>query len=222
MTRAALAGNAAGQTSGYGWAFWPELDAYVRLRSDLRLQFAGQSHKGEDDTYRQRTARAEIGYQLKPIFRPHKRNINDDKEHYLVLAGSYEYLETSQPGKSSHENRGITDMTLRHRPTSGLLLSDRNRVEFRWVNGKYSTRYRNRLTAEHDFQVDKFRFAPYASAEGFYDGRYQSWKEFQYALGVQVPYKRLLLLDTFYLRQNCSTCSPNPLNVWGLTLNIYF
>ncbi len=214
--------NAVGQTSDYGWAFWPELNSYARLRSGLRLQFAGQSRKGEDYSYRQRIGRVEAGYQLKPILRAHERNINEDKEHYLVVAGSYEYLDTSQPGKSSHENRGIVDVTSRYRPTAGLLLSDRSRVEFRWVNGNYSTRYRNRLTAEHDIRTHSVRFAPYASIEAFYDGRHHSWNEFQYAFGVQVPYKRLLLLDTYYLRQDCSTCDPNPLNVWGLTLNIYF
>jgi hypothetical protein len=99
--------NAMAQTSDYGWAFWPELDAYARLRSGLRLQFADQSRKGEDYFYRPRIGRTEVGYQLKPIIRPHERNIDEDKEHYLVVAGGYAYLETSQPGKSSHEDRGI-------------------------------------------------------------------------------------------------------------------
>ena len=41
------------------------------------------------------------------------------------------------------------------------------------------------------------------------------------AAGVQWPYKRVLMLDTYYLRQNCTTCSPAHLNVAGLTLNFY-
>ena len=88
------------------------------------------------------------------------------------------------------------------------MVSDRSRVEFRWANGNYSTRYRNRLTAEHDIRAHSVRFAPYASIEAFYDGKHRWWNEFQYAFGVQVPHKRLLLLDTYYLRQDCSTCAP--------------
>lgn len=50
--------DAVGQTSGYGWAFWPELAVYTRLRSSARLQFAGQSRKGEDYSYKQQIGRA--------------------------------------------------------------------------------------------------------------------------------------------------------------------
>ena len=30
------------------------------------------------------------------------------------------------------------------------------------------------------------------------------------------------MLDNYYQRQNCTTCTPKHLNVWGLTLNFYF
>lgn len=35
-------------------------------------------------------------------------------------------------------------------------------------------------------------------------------------------YKQRLSLDTFYLHQNCTTCSKQHINVLGLTLNLYF
>jgi hypothetical protein len=39
--------------------------------------------------------------------------------------------------------------------------------------------------------------------------------------GVQLPYKRIFMLDNYYQRLNC-TCSPNHENIWGLTLNFFF
>jgi len=39
---------------------------------------------------------------------------------------------------------------------------------------------------------------------------------------VQLPFKRRFMLDNYYQRQNCTTCTPKHLNVWGLTLNFYF
>ncbi len=67
-----------------------------------------------------------------------------------------------------------------------------------------------------------FRFDPYASAEFFYDISKSSWNQEQYAAGVQLPYRRILMVDLYYLRQNCDTCSPEHLNVFGLTVNVYF
>ena len=56
----------------------------------------------------------------------------------------------------------------------------------------------------------------------FFDGQTHSWNEDRYAFGVQLPYKRLFMLDNYYQRQNCTTCKPEHENVWGLTLNFYF
>ena len=113
-------------------------------------------------------------------------------------------------------------VTPRLRPSARWLLEDRNRVELRWVNGEYSTRYRNRLTVERDFLVHQFRFTPYVSAEFFYDGAKQSWNEEWYSVGVNLPYQRLAMLSLYYLRQQCTSCSPGDANVIGVTLNFYF
>lgn len=67
-----------------------------------------------------------------------------------------------------------------------------------------------------------YEFTPYATGELFWDRNHHSWNQNQYAFGVQLPYKRHLMVDTYYLRQNCTTCSEDPLNVWGVTLNLYF
>ena len=101
-----------------------------------------------------------------------------------------------------------------------LLVSDRNRVEFRWVSGEYSTRYRNRLTVERDFLIGELHVAPYASAEVFYEGA-KHWYEEQYAAGLQLPYRRSFKFSAYYLRQNCTTCSPAHLNVVGMTVDVY-
>lgn len=116
----------------------------------------------------------------------------------------------------------IIQATPRYHPAARIVLQDRNRVEFRWVDGAFSARYRNKLTAQQPFTANGSRFTPYASGELFYDGKHHSWNENQYAFGVQLPYKKRLMLDTYYLRQNCTTCSEQHINVLGVTLNLYF
>jgi hypothetical protein len=78
------------------------------------------------------------------------------------------------------------------------------------------------LTVERSFQGPGVRFTPYVWGELFYDSQTHSWNENRYAFGVQLPFKRRFMLDNYYQRQNCITCTPKHLNVWGLTLNFYF
>ncbi len=101
-------------------------------------------------------------------------------------------------------------------------MTDRNRVEFRWVTDKYSTRYRNRLMFERNARIRSLLLAPYAAVEVYYDGGKGSWNEQQYTGGIQWPYKESWMLDTYYLRQHCTTCAPQYLDVAGITLNLYF
>jgi len=202
--------------------FWPAVDVHIQLPDHYRLLGFVESKRGENFPYQQLDAGLGIGYQWKRISKPHLENIDPDKEFRLVVGGGYEYLRTLQAGKNtSYENRLVLEAFPGFRLASRLLVRDRNRVEFNWTNGVYSTVYRNDLSLEYDIKVRNFRLTPYASAEVFYDGAKHSWNEEQYTGGVQWPYKRLLMVDTYYLRQNCTTCSPAHLNVAGLTLNFY-
>ena len=200
----------------------PEIDAHIKFASPWRvLAFTGLE-QGVDFAYRQWYSAAGLGCQLKPIIKPHLENIDPDKEHHFVFAGGYEFLGTTQAGKTSDENRLALDLLFHYRLSARFLLINRNRVEFRWVDGVYSTTYRNKLAIEHDFLIQRFRFTPYGAAEFFYDGAQNSWNLELYTAGVQWPYKHLLMLDTYYQRQNCTTCNPRDWNTAGVTLHFFF
>jgi hypothetical protein len=90
------------------------------------------------------------------------------------------------------------------------------------VDGEYSSRYRNRLRVEVDLHHNAFRYSPYVAAEFFYSWASDSWNEQRYSVGIQWPYRHKWLLDTYYLRQNCSSCDPAHLNVGGVSLSFFF
>ena len=201
---------------------WPEVDAHLELPSHLRvLAFIGVE-QGAGYPYQQWYTAAALGYQFKPILRQHIENIDPDKEHHFLFGGGYEFLRTIQSGKVKDEDRITIDVTPGFRLPDEFLVRDRNWIEFRWIDGTYSTTYRNMLTVEGDFLSHGIRFSPYGSAEVFYDGAKHSWNEEWYTAGVEWPYKHLLMLDTYYKRENCPTCSPTNWNVGGVTLNLYF
>ena len=210
-----------GQLPATGGQGWYTGYLWARLPSHFRLVATGELNAGTNYSYEQWTAGAGIGYQWKRVTSlTHLVNINSDKESRMVLGAGYEHLWTDQEGTSTAEDRIVFAVTPRYRPFSRWLLEDRNRLEFRWVDGNYSTRYRNRLAIERDLLVDNFRFTPYVSAEFFYAFDKDSWDEQQYAVGIQWPYRRLLMVETYYLFQHTAS-APDNTNVFGLTLNFY-
>ena len=215
-------GLAHGQTPEHFWEAWPSVKAAFELRPKMRLQLFGELENGEEFPFLQWKAGALFSYRMKRILGLRHADIDEEHDHALVVAGGYEYLNTAQGDKKKREHRIIIQATPRYVPGADISISDQNKVEFRWVNGAYDVRYRNKVTVDRPFKLNDFRFTPYASGELFYDRNHRSWNENRYAFGAQLPYKKRLMVDTFYLRQNCTTCSQNPLNVWGITLNLYF
>jgi hypothetical protein len=211
-----------GQTSSTETEIWPEVDAHVQFPSHLRLLAFSGLEQGIGFPFQQWYSAAALGYQFKPILTEHLINIDPDKEHYLVFGGGYEFLRTTQSGDVHHENRITIDATPGFRPSARFLVRDRNWVELRWIDGTYSTTYRNQLSVERDFLVHEFRFTPYGSAEAFYDGPMHSWDQEWYTTGIQLPIRRLTMIDIYYRREHCNTCTPTNWNAAGITLNLYF
>jgi hypothetical protein len=201
--------------------FWPILNAKFQMPHKWRaLAFAGLK-KGEENQYQQFNGGLGFARQLKPILKLHPKNADADKENTFVLGGGYERLQTFQSGTKSNENRLALQGTSAFRPLSRLLLSDRNRVEFRWIEGDYSTRYRNEPEALYDILIRQLHLSLYGSGEFFFDGAKGEWAREQYTGGIEWPLPHKAILQTYYLRQN-STTNPKHLNVAGLTLTLNF
>jgi Protein of unknown function (DUF2490) len=200
---------------------WPEADLHLQLGSQWRLLSFVGLEQAAGYPYQQWYVASGIGRQLKPISKYHWKNIDPDKEHYLVVGVAYEYLRTNQSASVRNENRVTLDATANFRLASKLLLRDRNWTELRWINGVYSTTYRNLIAAEVNLRVHDFRFTPFVTTEFFYDSPKHAWDQTWYTGGVQLPYKRVFMAEAYYRRESCSTCAPQNWNVGGITLNFY-
>ena len=211
-----------GQTPDTGWELRPKVTADIELLPRLRIQTWVENEDGLNFRFDRWRTGALLNRRLKPILKPHRQDIDDEKEHHLVFGAGYEYLHTIQNGSLKIENRILTQVTPNYAPGAGLLITDRNRAEFRWVNAVYDFRYRNKLVVERAFEINRFVFKPYLSGELYYDRNHHSWNQSRYGFGVQFPYKKALMLDTYLLHQNCTTCSQNPINMVGLYLTFFF
>jgi hypothetical protein len=206
--------------------FWPEIDVYITVKPRVRLYLTGTVSKSvEDGELRNAQGyEGQIGVHVDYI--PNKHVILRIGYRYGTSVGS-----NSEPFK---EHRLLTEQTLRQLLPGDLLLSDRNREDFRFVNGDFSFRYRNRVTLEREVHLFKGRtITPYVSGEIFYDTRYNTWNRNRFAVGVQQsllrgPLRKMLLpkrqitLDLYYMRQNDSRSDTQHVSAIGAALAFYF
>ena len=206
--------------------FWPEVDVYITVKPKVRLFLSGTASKSVEDGELRNAQGYESQIGVHVDYIPNKHVILRTGYRYGTSLGS-----NSEPFK---EHRLVTEQTLRHLLPGDLLLSDRNREDFRFVNGDFSFRYRNRVTLEREFHLFKGRsITPYVSGEIFYDTRYNIWNRNRFAFGVQQslrrgPLRKMLLpkrqvtLDLYYMRQNDSRSDTQHVNALGVALTFYF
>jgi Protein of unknown function (DUF2490) len=202
----------------------PEIGFYIQQGPQFRAELV-DSFSGTQSTHDWRGDFAfYIAIALKPVFRQELRDQPDVfRNKYLVFRVGYRYQTSLTNASSAPENRGILELTPRYKLPWQLVISDRNRGEFRFIQGQpFSTRYRNRLRLERDVRYGWFNCTPYAYDEIFYDTRYDQWTRNQYALGTQFPVGPHVILEPYYLRQNGSHSTPAHTNAVGFKLNLYF
>ena len=201
--------------------FFPEIDAYFKLNSNIRFVFqAKETREGGDPT------QAEIGpsleFYLKPLIKLKRVTVfdlDDAKSRPLVLAIGFRYVPT--PGKPTVDR--LEPVITSHFPlVAQILLSDRNRADLDWSGGKFTWRYRNRLSLERRIAIRSYHPAVYASAEVFYESKYGKWSTTALYVGCLFPVGKHVEIDPYYEHENNTGKSPNQqVNAAGLVLNLH-
>jgi Protein of unknown function (DUF2490) len=204
--------------------FWPEMDIYLTKWTTMRLVFVDSFNQDQSTRYRQGSFTYFFDLALKPLFRRDLREREDVfRRRFLTFRAGYQYSTSLVDYDSSSENRIIAESTARYPLFAHLVVSDRNRGEFRFIKGQpFSMRYRNKFNVERDLRIGRFVFTPYAYDEIFYDTRYDAWNQNRYAFGLQIPLGPHLVVEPYYLRQTNYLATPKLVNATGLTLNLYF
>ena len=202
--------------------FLPEIDSYVQLHSDVRLEFqAKQTREGGDPT--QAELGPSVSFYLKPLLKLKdfaKFDLDLSKSRPLVLSIGYRYLASPD---APAINR-MEPVVIFHVPLKGrVLISDRNRADLDWLKGKFTWRYRNKVTAERRITIRGYHPAPYASAEVFYVSKYAKWSTTALYAGCIFPAGKHVEFNTYFEHENNTGKSPNQqVNSAGLILSLYF
>jgi hypothetical protein len=209
------------QSSAGVFEFDPGLTVAVDLNRVVRLDFAVGKENTEQLASAKGKASGGVSFRLKPFRKTFLDLLDTDKQHRYVLGVAYEFSRTLEGEEIFREQKIMVDGTYRYSLPAKVLMTDRSRFEFRWLENDFHWRYRNRLFLERPLKIEKLRFTPFGGAEAVWDQRYTKWTIFKFTGGVQFRLIRRSTLDVFYERQHCVTCSNPNTNIFGLTLNIY-
>ena len=202
--------------------FLPEVDAYLKLNSVLRLYLEAKDDQDGGDP-----AQAGIGpsvqLYLKPLDTLKKMrafDLDDAKSRFLVLETGYRYLwEPNAPT----ENRMITAATFNLPLKAGFSMSDRNRADLDWKSGNFTWRYRNKLQVERTIAVRSYHLIPYVAVEPYYESQYNKWSTTALYAGSIFPVGKHMEFNLYYEHENNTGGQKNdPENAIGLALYLFF
>ncbi len=115
---------------------------------------------------------------------------------HFAFSTWYRFLrQVNELDRLQHEHRVWLEGTARLPIGAGFGLSDRNRLEWRVLNGTLSERYRNYIRLDHAIH----QVTPYLAWEIFYDTRFHAWTKQREYIGARFPLRRHLWLDTSFL-----------------------
>jgi Protein of unknown function (DUF2490) len=204
--------------------FWPEVDFYWKFATHLRLVEIAQSDRQLDEPYTQPqfTTRLDIFVpRFRPLLFPRLVQTNDERMQRITIGIGYLYGHSLHTERTKIENRAFAEITLRWALLERILLSNRSRFEFRFVNGVYSWRFRDRVRLERDLSLHGHPFTVYISAESFYDSDPGDWNRFAYKSGLVIPFAKCFEFEPYYQRQVTLNTTPRNVNGIGAVLHIY-
>jgi hypothetical protein len=203
--------------------FWPEINVFVNLNRNSRLFFVYSGTKQESlGAYADGQTGVYFDYWAVPALRPRRAQADASRSKLLLVRAGYLFSAPRQSTTAATEHMLTYEGTGRLPLARAFLLSDRNRMDLRWVDGDFRWRYRNRLKLERTFSVGRFDVTPYAHGEVFYNIDQGTWTRLRYAVGSEWSITKRIVLEGYYLRQNDWGSVPQFVNAAGMAVQFYF
>lgn len=203
--------------------FWPELGFFVTLSPQTRLFFDAPYTKEMITNNQSLEAAAFLDISLKPIWRKDLQQEDWARNRYFWMRVGFDYLfDVSNGTRTVSEERAILELRGRAELPAKVWLEGRARVDFRWIGGEYSTRYRPRLDFSREFSVRRHPVVPYFNVEWFYDTRYDGWARRLWQAGAEVTATKHFRYEIYAALQEDLLPADSTTAALGVFLKWYF
>ena len=178
--------------------YWPEFQVEHRLTEKVR--FVGLVNpRFAEDISRLSTLKlaGSIGFQA--------------SDHFSLASFVYQYVKWPQPGRRGYETRLGGDAAFSFQKAAWRL-QERNRVEVRDVDHRWSWRYRQQFQLSHPSPWKNLNL--YTSYEFFYDSQGNVWRQNRLQMGAVRRWKRYSL-DVYFLSNDSHVSKKDDFYVIG-------
>lgn len=202
---------------------WPEAKIYIKTGSTNRIYLQYASTRTREDGYSDGQIGAHMDFYFAPVFKGRElRHPDASRNKMLMIRAGYYHAKT--PANSPDpftEHTALIEATPRFFLPKQVLVESRFRCDFRFLDGVYTPRFRNRLRIERPFALPRTSLNPYSEFEPFYDWRYRSFHRQRYSAGVEWLLHKRFVFEAYYLRQHDSQSSREWTDVIGFVLQFY-
>jgi hypothetical protein len=168
------------------WQAWPEMDLSRQVASRWRAGLITRGQISESAASSQLLVGVHGDFLFPPLG---------------YVSGGYRYYH-SYGGKPSEE-RFLTDVVLNEELADSYRLVNRGQIDFRWIGGDFSVRFRERVRLERLLHAAGGQTAlPYVMSELFYDTRIHAISRLRTTVGAELAPSSRGSVDVAYFRQD--------------------
>jgi hypothetical protein len=176
--------------------FWPEVEVFYKTGAHTRVYGLANRTFSSDNLQDDQQYGLNLDVFIKRVLHPVVDTRELDRGQPLMLRVGYRYDVDYNVPEPPVTNRILIELAVRW-TFKRVTLADRSGIDFRWTDGKYSSRYRNRLRLEVPLTLGQYKPAPYASAEWYYAIQAGEWTKVKYEVGAHLPIARHVATEPY-------------------------
>ena len=221
LTGTALESNA--QLSRKSQEVWPSIDAYYKLNQRFRFYGTVAGTKLDESSYSDGALGIFVDYfSFRLIKNMQRKHADSLPGKYLWLRGGYQYSATPPSAEDPFkESMIVTEANARIYLPFDVLLSWKNRFDWRSKNGDFNGRYRPRLMLEKDLHTQYLFFTAYGYAEYFLNFGNSAVNRFRTQIGVEIRVTKQINYEAFWNHQFSNAPEVQEIDAFGMTLKLY-
>ncbi len=215
-----------GQLSANAQEVWPSVDAYLMLNSKWRLYGTAAGTKKGASSYADGAIGFFADYFTTPIgfvqkWTPLRSDSLPGK--FLWLRFGYQYSATPPSSEDPFkESVFVTEANSRLYLPYRMLLTIKNRFDWRFKNEEFNLRYRPRLTVERDMRTEFLTFTAYGNVEYFGNFGNGQVDKLRTQLGVELRVTKHINYEIFWNHQFPHVPEVPEVDAFGMTLKLYY
>lgn len=217
-----VASSADAQLSKNAQEVWPSLDMYYRFNPKLRF-YGTLAGTRKESSYAEGAIGVFVDYFTFPFTKLiRKGHAEGLPGQFFWLRAGYQYSGTPQSAADPfRESMFVMEGNSRFYLPFEVLMSVKNRFDFRFSEGDFKSRYRPRISLDKDLHTDFLFFTLSGLIEYYANFGNGTVNRFRSQLGVEIKVTKKINYEVFWSHQFANQPEIPTVDAFGMTLKFY-